>query len=93
MTETSALHQARERAEMAEKEVERLREHLREFMSALASIGHECRQATSEDDPADPIQMEEILCRVADAVNGMSYECSVLSSTDQQLQSTEGGRG
>ena len=66
------------RLETLKDENDNLRKHVEQFMIALASIGHECREATAEDSTVDEIEMQEILSRVADGVNGLSLECSVL---------------
>jgi len=43
----------------------------------LASIGAQCREATAEDSTADAADMQELLGRIADAVNSMSLDCSI----------------
>jgi hypothetical protein len=68
-------------AEKDHREIARLTALCAEHMIKLASIGDECRRATAEDSTADEIEMQEILCRVSDAVFGMSFECSVASET------------
>jgi hypothetical protein len=79
----TAEHNKRVSVNELNAEIRALTEECGKHMITLASIGRECREATAEDSTADEAELQEILCRIADAVNGMSFELSVLTRTQE----------